>query len=138
MRILSDYWIVLAAMIFCHLIDDYIFQGCMADMKQSAFWEKNYPDEKYKNDYKIVLFEHGFKCSFVMMIPVFVQYYILWHSLSIWLFVIFLANTIVHAIIDDFKANKLKINLVQDQICHLIQAIVTWLICVGMYINRII
>ena len=30
-------------------------------------------------------------------------------------------HTIIHAIIDDLKANKFKINLIQDQMFHIIQ-----------------
>jgi hypothetical protein len=37
---------------------------------------------------------------------------------------------LTHAVIDDAKANKFQINLVQDQICHLIQIIAIWLIFV--------
>jgi isocitrate dehydrogenase len=36
--------------------------------------------------------------------------------------------TIYEATIDDLKANKYKINLVQDQILHIIQIVITWLI----------
>ena len=40
---------------------------------------------------------------------------------------IFLFNMIFHAVVDDMKANRHEINLIQDQILHLIQIGLTWL-----------
>ena len=34
-------------------------------------------------------------------------------------------NTIIHAIVDDLKANKKRLNLVQDQLLHLAQIVIT-------------
>lgn len=37
-----------------------------------------------------------------------------------------IVNAIIHAIVDDLKANKLKISLVTDQIIHFLQIIITF------------
>ena len=40
----------------------------------------------------------------------------------------FMLNVIIHGVIDDTKANKFKINLITDQMIHLVQIIVTWIL----------
>ena len=50
-----------------------------------------------------------------------------------WLVIIFAINLCIHAITDDTKANKKKINLVQDQIIHFLQIIATYIFYVVMY-----
>ena len=48
-------YFILAAMIFLHIIDDYVLQApCLCDLKQKSFWEKNAPAKLYENDYAIV------------------------------------------------------------------------------------
>ena len=39
-----------------------------------------------------------------------------------------IVNTVIHAIVDDMKANKKKINLITDQNIHFEQILVTWLV----------
>ena len=41
---------------------------------------------------------------------------------------VFIGNTIIHAVVDNLKANKLKINLVVDQSIHILQIIITYII----------
>ena len=45
--------LVLFAMLFCHIVDDYYLQGILASMKQKSWWEANAPVPLYKNDYKM-------------------------------------------------------------------------------------
>ena len=49
--------------------------------------------------------------------------------------VIFLANVIVHCIIDDLKANKKKINLIVDQIIHMVCIIITFVLVIFIISN---
>lgn len=117
-------FLILLSMIFCHIVDDYYLQGILASMKQKAWWQKqeSYCD-KYKYDYIIALIMHSFSWSFMIMIPfIFVgasQYVI---NISI------VINTIIHAIVDDLKANKKRINLMQDQAIHISQIIFTFIV----------
>lgn len=58
------YYVLILSMIFCHIVDDYYLQGCLAKMKQKKWWEENCPDEKYKNDFmafKKWAIENGYK-----------------------------------------------------------------------------
>ena len=97
-------------------------------MKQKSWWKENVPDKMYEKDYLVALFMHSFSWAFmVMFMPV-----VLLHinvTVSPLLFVFFIANIAVHMIVDDLKANKRKINLVTDQSIHMVQILITWLVC---------
>ena len=117
---------ILITMIFCHIIDDYYLQGWLASGKQKSWWDKNAPNNLYKNDYLMTLFCHSFSWSFMIQLPVLI--YSFYTHLFIWNIILFIINLIIHAFIDNLKANKLKINLIQDQTLHFIQIIITWII----------
>ena len=117
--------ILLLGMLFCHIVDDYYLQGFLASAKQKSWWEKNYPNPLYKNDYIMALVEHGFSWTFVIHLPVIVLMIASGNYTNIYLFImLFVVNWIVHIITDNAKANKLKINLIQDQLIHILQIVV--------------
>lgn len=118
---------ILLAMIFLHIIDDYKLQGILASMKQKKWWQeqKEYKN-LYKHDYIPALIEHSFSWTFMIMLPIAV---VLHFNIGWWVFA-YIVNMIVHAFVDDLKANKFKINLVTDQTIHLAQIVITWLIFV--------
>ena len=113
-------------MIFCHVVDDYYLQGWLASAKQKKWWIENAPNDLYKNDYLMALFCHSFSWSFMIQMPILI--YSFYTHLFIWNILLFIINLIIHMFIDNLKANKLKINLIQDQIIHFIQIIMTWII----------
>ena len=116
---------ILLAMIFLHIIDDYKLQGILASMKQRIWWtEQEGYKSLYKYDYISALIEHSFSWTFMIMLPITIS---LKFNIGWWV-IAYIMNMIVHAFVDDLKANKFKINLVIDQTIHLIQIIVTWLI----------
>ena len=120
-------WIVIFfSMIWLHIYDDYHTQGILAQFKQKKWWQENCPQELYKNDWIIALYEHAFQWAFTTMLPLLA--YSLWgwkesDSLRglIWWAGLVVINTIIHVDIDNIKANKLEINLLTDQICHIFQ-----------------
>lgn len=120
---------ILALMIFCHIVDDYYLQGILASMKQKKWWETNAPDPLYKNDYVVALITHGFSWAFMIMLPIAV-FYGFNPPLHFW--TCFVANAVTHSFIDNLKANKLKINLITDQVLHYVQIIVTYLFIVAL------
>ena len=66
---------------------------------------------------------HAFSWAFMIMLPlIFVS------PISPAFYVIFVVNLAVHAYVDNLKANKHKINLWQDQLIHLAQIILTFII----------
>jgi uncharacterized protein YqcC (DUF446 family) len=113
--------LILFAMIFMHIVDDYYLQGVLAKMKQRSWWEENAPQEEYKHDYKVALIMHAFSWSFMIMLP-----YILFVVNEATFCVAITINTAIHAFVDDLKANRKAINLVADQTVHIIQVILTW------------
>lgn len=119
---------LLLSMIFCHILDDFCFQGWLASAKQKEWWEKNAPEPLYRFDYICALIMHSVSWSFVITVPLKV-YSTAMHFGNGWILAImFLVNAAMHAIIDDLKANKKKINLVIDQSLHIIQILITFIV----------
>ena len=98
--------LILLAMIFCHIVDDYYSQGILASMKQKEWWKNNAPDSLYKHDYLMALFMHSFSWTFSIMFLPTLCIVILG---GIWRPVVFIANIVLHMIVDDLKANKRKL-----------------------------
>ena len=117
--------IVLISMIFCHIVDDYYLQGVLAKMKQRQWWKDNCPDERYKCDFMAALFAHAFSWAFMIQLPLVGYYIIVRHMIPQAVPVMFVLNVLVHALVDNEKANRKSINLIVDQIVHMIQIIVT-------------
>ena len=129
----SQRLLILFIMIFCHLIDDYKLQGILANMKQRQWWKENADKYLYRNDYKIALIEHAFSWSFMITLPFLIISFIQNNTfLMILLVISYFINTIIHAFIDNLKANKYVINLIEDQFAHLIQIICTWIILMAV------
>ena len=126
--------LILIEMLFLHVFADYQLQGILANMKQKEWWIKQTSNvveinkSQYKNDYKAALVAHSLEWSFVVLFPMFyhatklpIDSIILYVTLLIW-------NTDFHYMVDDSKANKKMLNLVEDQIMHLGQILVSWLL----------
>lgn len=118
---------ILILMFFCHIIDDFVLQDKFTYLKQKSWWVKACEDDglsfdKYKNDYIMALFEHSLEWSIAIILPI-----IFLCNTSGWILLLsVIINTIIHYIIDNAKANQLRLNLIQDQLAHFIQIIVTW------------
>ena len=109
----------LALMLLAHLVADYTLQGWLADGKQRAWWCRNVPGlerTKYRHDYVTALVCHALYWSILVCLPFL-------HSPR--LLVAVAANTAVHAVVDDLKANRRALNLTQDQLLHLVQILLT-------------
>jgi len=119
---------VLILMVFCHIVDDFYLQGWLASAKQKSWWQKNAPNNLYKYDYIMALFCHSFSWSFMIQLPILI--YSFYTNVFIWNIYLFIINIIIHMFIDNLKANKLKINLIQDQTIHFIQIVCTWLVTI--------
>ena len=121
--------LILLGMVFCHIVDDYYLQGWLASAKQRAWWEKNNPSPLYKNDYLMALVEHAFSWTCMIHLPIIVLMVLSGVYANIYLFILLFAiNWTVHIITDNAKANQLRINLVQDQLIHISQIVITWII----------
>lgn len=119
---------ILIVMLFCHTIADYNLQGWLASAKQKSYWEENAPDKMYRYDYIMALIMHSISWSSMIMLPLMI--YLLYSgdigdSLIV-TFILFIVNIFLHAQTDDMKVNVKQINLIQDQVIHLVQIVVSW------------
>ena len=118
-------------MILFHIIDDFVLQPIsLSNLKQKKWWKKQegYSD-KYKDDYKVALAIHSISWSIMIHIPLVIMF----PSLGqLALLISFIVNAVIHYFIDDLKANKLKINLFEDQMVHF------WQICTTLSIIMIL
>ena len=126
---------ILFLMLLMHYIEDFHLQGCLANLKQKKWWEKQISNNDmhshyalehsiYKNDYKMSLFAHSIENALFVMLPLIIDMLISEFTYCLqntW--ILFIPSTILicvsHYLIDDSKANEMKINLVQDQLYHL-------------------
>lgn len=122
-------FLILLAMIYMHILDDFTLQqSWLANGKQITWWKRNVPTadfDKYKNDYKDALLTHATSWAISIMIPPIL--FTLNKSNLVLIISCLVFNIFLHYLIDDLKANKKVFNLVTDQIFHLIQIFVTWL-----------
>jgi hypothetical protein len=116
---------LLVFMLLAHIVDDYYLQGWLASAKQKKWWEKNAPDELYKFDYIMALFCHALSWAIMICLPIIIYSLVAVIDLQ-WFYLAIPVNLVIHAIVDDLKANKLKINLIADQSAHFLQIILTW------------
>lgn len=110
-------------MLFLHIVDDYYLQGILASMKQKKWWDKNCLNELCKNDYKMALVEHAFSWTFMIMLPAMIV-----SGCGVAYLIMFGLNWIIHGYVDNLKANEGKINLIQDQLIHVGQIVLTWVV----------
>lgn len=143
--------------ILLHLFADYTLQGWLASGKQRAWWNEQidkmldmykaqlgYNEEldphknkqrvdnehqrlkcKYGRDWAMAMFEHSLYWTLVTFAPI-----IFFHHVNDWVILgLVVVNTIFHCVIDDLKANKFAINLVDDQMFHFAQIIFTCVVC---------
>ena len=114
------------SMVFLHIVDDFYLQGILAQMKQESYWKNNAPQRMYRHDYIAALFIHGLSWSISVHIPILIYKYICGISILPTLFSIF-GSALLHACVDNLKANFHCINLVQDQLFHLLQLFMIWM-----------
>lgn len=112
-------------MVFMHIVDDFYLQGILAKLKQKSFWRDETPWESYtrlyRHDYIIALADHAFSWCVCIHIPMFVVWYMCGGFSLIAFLINFVTQATIHAVIDNLKANKFKINLIEDQLLHIVQ-----------------
>lgn len=99
-----------------HVIADFNLQGILANFKQRQWWKDNYPQSLYKNDWIVSLAIHSLSWSILTFLPFCTDKHF---------FPVVMAQAIIHFVIDHLKANRLCINLITDQMLHLIQILAT-------------
>ena len=116
-----------------HIIDDFVFQPvCLSNLKQKNYWERlckeqNVDIEKYKYDYIAGLIMHALSWSIMILLPVI---FLLPNVSCIAIIGCIIINGLIHAYVDDLKANKFELNLIEDQSIHFIQIFITFIIII--------
>lgn len=117
---------IVTLMVFCHIVDDYYLQGILAQMKQKTWWRFDIYDPKfYGKDYLMALSMHGFSWAFMVMLPI--AAYMNFFPSPLF-YILFVANWVIHSLIDHLKANVRCINLITDQLLHIMQIVLTSLL----------
>ena len=100
---------ILACMLFCHVLDDFCLQQCcLSQLKTAHYWRMNLPFAYKGKDHLMALGMHSFSWALMIMLPLTA------YSLKVdgvwfpWLYAI---HGVIHFYVDDLKANKWKINL---------------------------
>jgi hypothetical protein len=125
---------ILAAMVFAHILDDFVIQSSMmGKLKRRDFWvnhakELGHPT-KYSKDYIPALVVHSLSWAFMIMFPLAI---IVDFNVGIAWLVALLVNAVIHGVTDDAKANRGRINLIQDQAIHFVQIIITFGVMVNL------
>lgn len=129
---------VLITCLLFHIIEDFHLQGILANLKQKNWWKKTYlaemsdPNNIYRCDYIVGLIVHSLEWAMFIHIPIIPTIYttsLYNRPLAVIELIITLTiNTVIHAVVDSMKCNRLKLNLVEDQIMHLLQILATILL----------
>ena len=120
---------VLVGMFLCHLLADYPLQGWLAQAKAKSYWANSAKDNR--NDWIAALAGHAIMWGILVMAPVAIA-----SNFQLdWFWVALPINIVLHYIIDNQKANKRQINLIQDQCLHVVQILITWDIWINVYIK---
>lgn len=112
-------------MLLLHFFSDFTLQGLLIELKQKKWWEEMLPKYglkdlgKYRYDYIAGITCHSLYWALITFLPLI--------SYEVWPGIV-ITQAIAHGIIDDLKANRGKLNLIEDQLLHLAQIVITWLI----------
>lgn len=121
------------SMCFMHIVDDYYLQGFLAQGKTKTFWVNNGVEDN--TSHWVCLISHGFSNSVMISIPPIVL--VLINDIPILddICVAIVFMTVIHAILDNIKANMKITTLIVDQLSHL--AVIT-LYFTGLVIRGVV
>ena len=125
----NDLILLIIAAIALHIFADFHLQGILADLKQKRWWLENVFDKgfnhRYDKDYLAALAIHGLEWSILVHVPFLIMMcYLYYPENPIILFGSVLIQAVLHAVIDDLKCNRFKLNLIQDQALHFVQIMI--------------
>ena len=136
-------------MIFMHFIGDVYLQGnSLSNAKRREYWERIEQKTGVKHPYSHICFLmlHSFLWSFTTLLPIllkiiFYQMLIIsglipepssFQNLILFYLAAVSVNTLAHGFIDNAKSNLKQIGEIQDQILHIIQITVTFILYVKL------
>lgn len=121
-------FLLLIAMIFFHIWDDFGRQGILANMKQKEWWKKQEGyNDMYKYDWIPALLAHSFSWTTMISIPVIIYCYIFSVKIRLLCVIImFVTNVIMHFIVDHGKCNIHAYDLCTNQMYHILLIFASW------------
>ena len=127
--------VVFILMLFLHIIDDYCLQSSsLCSLKQKSYWVNQFETQQdyimYGYDYIVALLMHAFSWTVMISFPLII--YSNWNP-HYCLYIFIFINTLIHAFVDNLKANEHKINLITDQSIHILQIIITFFVYMAVY-----
>lgn len=125
-----------------HVLADFVVLGRLADMKSDVWWDRKFNGHpwankmallgKYGRDYMVCVSMHALLWALAVFLPIWVS-----PSCSdIEVVGVVIVNALVHAVADNMYNNRpMSINLVQDQIVHIVQIACTlaWWFLAGRF-----
>lgn len=132
----DTFWLLLMACLYMHVLDDFVLQkATLCDLKQRDWWRRlvghDFEKSRYSHDYVMALFIHAGQWSLGILLPMALYFIIKGMPVdTLFLWSAFCVNTLVHAFVDNLKANELRINLVEDQSAHFVQIVITLVVFV--------
>lgn len=136
-------------MIFMHFIGDVYLQGnSLSNAKRREYWKIVEQRTGIKHPYSHICFLmlHSFLWSFTTLLPILLKiifYKILiisglipepssFQNLILFYLTAIAANTLAHGFIDNAKSNLKQIGEIQDQILHIIQITITFILYIKL------
>ena len=107
-------------MLFAHVIADYTLQGNFVFLKTKKFWVEQ---GKNENSFIPALIAHSFLVSFCISLPLYMA-----DVTESKMVASIIINTIIHSIVDHLSANSNKFGLITDQLIHVIQIVLTYIV----------
>jgi len=130
----DTFCLLLMACLYMHVLDDFVLQkATLCDLKQKSWWSRligpEFEKSRYSHDYVMALFIHAGQCSLGMLLPIIL--YQLYKGMPVdtpFFCGAFIFNMFIHAFVDNLKANELAINLIEDQMAHITQIVITLIV----------
>lgn len=116
-------------MLLMHIIDDFVLQSfTLGRLKQKEKWSylvREYG--KFRYDYIMALSIHAMSWSIMILLP-WMIFFKPNGEISSSIAFLTITNAIIHAVTDDMKANRYKINLIVDQGIHFLQILYAFIV----------
>lgn len=119
---------------FTNLMEVYHIQGCLKEQRTKKWWENKFMNINNQNGKPLesnswipCLIAHAFEWCFLSVLPLAVYGYKKFgfenENFWWWFIGMFIANTVIHYVIDVFKTHYEKITWSVDQALHCIQIV---------------
>lgn len=114
-------------MIFAHIVADFYIHGVVNSAMSKDWWLRNQPGIRNRYDYIVFVVLHSIFWTFSILFPI---AYKLNFAFSWFYTIAFVLNAVLHGFADNIRINHKEINLIVQEIVHLWQITLTYLLFV--------